>query len=102
MGSSQSFISSEAAITTAFVAGALVVAYTQFGSKPTPATLTSTGLGKKGKKKQSNTPSESDKINSVTASTSQESLAPKPPSVPGQFEPTSALPVLSDEEPAPK
>jgi hypothetical protein len=102
MGSTQSFLSPEAAISSAFVAGALAIAYTQFGPKLTPSTppmLTSTGKGKKGKNKQPDA-LENSKVVDATA-TSPEISAVAPSLVPGQFEHTPAEPLSPPDAPAP-
>ncbi|KAF9554930.1 hypothetical protein CPC08DRAFT_821378 [Agrocybe pediades] len=99
MGSAQSYMSSEAAITALVVAGAVGLGYKQITSSsgtpasPTPAGTPAEGSGstsKKGKKKQKKSAAAGDTSETLTASQSQ-SVPPArvvafPEVIPGQFD----------------
>jgi hypothetical protein len=100
MGSAQSYISSEAALTTLVVAGAIGLGYTQIGRSPTAVKKSSTAAtpqSDKGKKKRAKSSvvfsgDFSDKGNPNNDKSQQHLTTPHVPNplpgFPGQFEPT--------------
>lgn len=109
MGSSQSYISSEAALTAAVIAGALVLGYSQYGHSPTTTrNLTPSSAGKAGKKKKQ--PHPELKKDSTESSLSQDLQLPQvkpivvpfPAVIPGEFDLSAAAPVSATNEPASK
>ncbi|KAF8883484.1 hypothetical protein CPB84DRAFT_1790024 [Gymnopilus junonius] len=82
MGSAQSYISPETAVTALVIAGAIGLGYTQFGT-PAPAVSTQEGqdaTSKKGKKKKSKAASHSGDISETSSASKSQSQTPQPPS----------------------
>ena len=93
MGSAQSYISSEAALTVLVVAGAIGFGYTQIGRSSTAVTSTDTPQSDKGKKKRAKSSvvfnnDFSDKGQLNNDKSQQHLTTPHP--LPGQFEPTTS------------
>ena len=98
MGSAQSLISAEAALTAAVVAGAIGLGYSQYSHKPNVSaqdSATPPPGAKKGKKKKP--ASQSDSTNLGSTSSSQVGA---PDAVPGQFDPTTLA--APEDTPVPK
>ena len=94
MGSAQSYISSEAALTSIVVAGAIGLGYTQIGRSSTAVRGSSdtTPQSDKGKKKRAKSSGDSsDKGRTNNDKSQQHPTVLNPlPGIPGQFEPTTS------------
>lgn len=84
MGSAQSFVTPEVALTTALVAGAIGIGYNQMshGSSSSATATAGTPTGKKGKKKKSTEPPSSESVPALVESKSR----PTPVVIPGEFD----------------
>lgn len=102
MGSAQSYLSPEAAFTTAVVVGAVALGYTQFGDSAKSTSQETSGQ-KKNKKKKRAAAGQAGDINPELASSSPAPnpvVVPFPAVIPGQFD---DVPVLAPgERTAPK
>ncbi|KAH9479946.1 hypothetical protein JR316_0008543 [Psilocybe cubensis] len=122
MGGTQSYLSSEAALTALVVAGAIGIGYSQMGATSgatpnTPAVIATEGqatASKKGKKKKQSKAglSAAGDISEALSASKSESKVPSPPLqrvaasqevIPGQFDPTpTQTPVQDQSEPSAK